>query len=256
MPKGSGIAVYFGAPDNGWYEGIVLRTAAVGDSIPMAFEDGPLDQWTSAASYGRYNMWVLRDATRPDEAWRASGHELLGQRLVHTGATGRLRMWCDERREFSMAVRVPGESQLEKELILLEEEVGHAVSLGTAIVPTTPSVDLDPEQLVLLSRRAPLLRRKIVGGPRSGTSRRGMHSPEDICCVDEVAELVGLKSDQWHHLLPNAVHFSLRIVLAPQASEEFSRGSHMPPETSRKAPRTSFIFSPMLGKVCAMYYFD
>lgn len=163
--EGSRIAVYFGAPHNGWYEGSVLRTAAVGGNVPVAFDDGPLQQPLSATSYGRYNMWVLLDATRPTERWAAHGHALLGRRCTYEGASGTLRMFCEVRREFSMSICSEVDVAMEAEVIVCEEDAARCAHVarspangGTAIT-IAPGMELDPEELLELSCRVQLLRR-------------------------------------------------------------------------------------------------
>ena len=51
------------------------------------------------------------------------------QVCAHRGVRGRLRMWCEARRELSIAVRVPAAPDMEEEHVVSEDEAASLVAL-------------------------------------------------------------------------------------------------------------------------------
>ena len=203
--EGQRVAVYFDAPDDGWYEGLIATRAAVGDSVCVRFDDGEHPVELLAQSYGRFNLWVAPDPMRQEE-WSAGGHELLGRQLVHEGTDGLLRMWCAARRLFAMSVCDDAAANIEAEVLVSESDATAAVTAATRRKQKRRAESVEeegPPPLALPHGRAqaalpslrelgdaiPLLRRQIV----SGSSRRGVHDAEQTCVNDDLAALLGVK---------------------------------------------------------------
>eukprot|EP00966_Prymnesium_polylepis_P220054 5090517-Prymnesium_polylepis.1 len=114
--EGQRVAVYFDAPHDDWFEGVVIESTEVGGSVPLRFVDGEHPVVLPPQEYGRFNKWVAPDMTRREE-WSSEGHELLGRLIVHEGADGILRMWSAARREFILSVCDDAATGIEVEVL-------------------------------------------------------------------------------------------------------------------------------------------
>lgn len=97
--KGDTIAVFYAPPYGKWYDGVVVKCEENGQTR-VRFADGEFPERLARKRYGRFAMWVLRDPTREEE-WRASGHQLIGQRCDVHGCHAEVRMWCERRGLFA-----------------------------------------------------------------------------------------------------------------------------------------------------------
>lgn len=212
--EGTRVAIYFAAPHNDWFEGSISSTAVVGRRTSLAFDDGSICMQICAASYGRYNMWVLTDGSHPDERWIADGHALLGRHCTSEGVRGLLRLWCEARRTFSMSVRSTDNEAMESEILVHEEDVALCDELGSSsavgqdgsLASDSATAISTSHQLLLppvpLERVTPILSnlRETIIDPKAGTSV----SHKEPCRHHTISQLLGLKPSQYWHFLDYA----------------------------------------------------
>jgi ATP-dependent DNA helicase RecQ len=135
LRKGDPVAVYYAAPHDGWYEGVVVRCLdRDGYQTRVSFADGTFDVPLTRRRYGRFGMWVLRDPSRAEE-WRTSGHTLLGQRCSVQGQAAVVLMWCEQRNLFATF----SDDEFEAELTLDETRVAVQAHAMRAAAPLAAS---------------------------------------------------------------------------------------------------------------------
>jgi hypothetical protein len=64
VPEGVRCAVYFGAPDNGWYEGKIKQVnkrKTQSENITCEFADGNANIYATIDNYGPDKLWVILD---------------------------------------------------------------------------------------------------------------------------------------------------------------------------------------------------